>query len=177
MKKIILSVFILVVVSCYVKADSIPVDTSSVNNHLCIVVNDLNRVVPFYRDVLGFKVVESGTRTGKETELAFGVSNIKFKIYKAFNPNGHFYLELIQYLTPKAENSGKNSKITNPGFNHFGVEVTDVEKAYKTITGSTGKAISKPVTLAESGTKMFFACDPEGNRMEIFKRKQKSITN
>lgn len=173
MKKIMLTVFILGTMSlcCYIKADPISVNASSVNNHLCIVVNDLNKVIPFYRDVLGFRVVESGTRTGKETELAFGVPNVKFKIYKAFSPNGHFYIELIQYLTPKIKNSAKDSQITNSGFNHFGIEVKDVEKAYKIITASGGKAISKPVTLTESGTRMFFACDPDGNRIEIFKRK------
>ncbi len=173
MKKTMLSIFILIIISyCgYIKADHISVDTSSVNNHVCIVVNDLDKVVPFYRDVLGFKVVDSGTRSGEETECAFGVPDAKFKIYKAFSPNSHFYIEIIQYLTPKTESSAKTSKITNLGFNHFGIEVKDVDAAYKLITGSTGKTMSKPVTLAGSGTKMFFACDPEGNRIEIFKRK------
>jgi catechol 2,3-dioxygenase-like lactoylglutathione lyase family enzyme len=174
MKKIILSVLVIVSYCCYIKADIISVDISSVNNHVCIVVNDLNKVIPFYRDVLGFRVVDSGIRTGEETGLAFGVPNVKFKIYKAFSPNSHFYIEIIQYLTPKTENSAKNSKITNLGFNHFGIEVTDVEKAYKLIASSVGKAMSRPVTLTGSDTRMFFACDPEGNRIEIFKRKQQN---
>jgi catechol 2,3-dioxygenase-like lactoylglutathione lyase family enzyme len=175
MKRIIFSVFIFTIISyCYyLRAESIPINSSSVNNHVCVVVNNLDKIVPFYRDVLGLRVVDSGMRTGKETEQAFGIPNAKFKICKAFSPNSHFYIEIIQFLTPKAEQPVKNPKTINLGFNHFGIEVTDVDKAYKIITASNGKAVSKPVTLSESGTKMFFARDPEGNRIEIFKRKQK----
>jgi len=164
--------------SCFcVKAETIEVTPDSTLNHVCLVVQNVNQEINFYQDVLGFKITDMGIRSGKEIESALGLpSGTKFKIYRASSPDGHFFVELIHFLKPVSQGSIHILPATYRGFNHFGIEVNDVDETYKILKKADTKIISKPVVLKESGAKLFFAYDPEGNRIEFFKPKIQEVT-
>jgi catechol 2,3-dioxygenase-like lactoylglutathione lyase family enzyme len=134
-------------------------------DHIGICVYDLDRCIPFYRDVLGLKQVADFEMTGKFLDMVQGKSNMDYRIVKFVSPEG-FMFELLQdrghEILPQTENS-----LQGAGFRHFAFEIDDVEAFYRKVKLSGYETISGPCTSEDGTMRLFFLRDPEMNLIEL----------
>ena len=117
-------------------------------NHVSITVKDVDKVVAFFRDILGLTNVQpTYERVGQEIDTIIGLPGVHLKVTKI--AVGDFILEFIQYLSPP----GKEPKLnTNDiGCPHIGFEVDDIEEMYKTLTRKGVRFKSPPVWKKDKG--------------------------
>ncbi len=71
--------------------------------HFGITVENLERSIAFYRDVLGFAVGPTIERPRDYAERLTGVPGAKLSIVSVFPPGATISLELVQYIDGKGE--------------------------------------------------------------------------
>lgn len=134
-------------------------------HHVGFVVQDLEKMIHFYRDILGFSIVDNGIREGEKTASSLGLSHAKYRILRAVPPKSEFFLQLI-YFEGEQEKPKKRS-LTQIGYQHIGLEVESVEMVYARMKRHNITCVSAPIQL-DSGVKLFYCYDPEQNILEFF---------
>lgn len=143
-------------------------------HHHGVSVTDLDSAVEFYRDVLGFEVLDRYTLSDDALSTAIGGDEM----------TGHFVqldagagrVELIEYETGDANdvegdrdgddgNDVRGAAVYHSGAKHLGLETDDIEEFYESLPDDV-ETISEPQTTG-SGTKICFVRDPDGNPVEI----------
>ena len=130
-------------------------------HHVGITVSDLDRAVEFYRDVLGLDVLARFSVGGEEFATGVGVDGASAD-FAHLDADGA-RVELVEYA-PEGEDA-TGSDLNQPGAKHLGLEVADLDGFYEGLPEDVA-TISEPQTT-ESGTRILFVRDPEGNLVEI----------
>ncbi|RQH00538.1 VOC family protein [Natrarchaeobius oligotrophus] len=130
-------------------------------HHVGITVSDLESTLSFYRDVLGFDVVDRFSVAGKALSEGIGVENASGTFVHL--ESGGVRLELVRF-EPEA-NESRESALNRPGTTHVALAVDDLESFYATLPDDV-ETISEPRTT-ESGTTILFVRDPEDNLVEL----------
>jgi glyoxylase I family protein len=136
-------------------------------NHVGLSTSDLDRMVAFYRDILGFEV-----RTGYEwsgstvIDELIGVpsSAARTCVVSA----GNLYLELFQYLNPPTP--GPGGALRQPfdrGYTHICIDVTDIDAEHERLTAAGARFNRAPPHQEMSGLKAIYGRDPDGNIIEL----------
>jgi lactoylglutathione lyase len=115
-------------------------------------VNDLEKTVSFYKDVLGLKEVSRHT-SGRGSTLAF------FSI-----PGSEEQIEICHY--PKSGPVEVQADLT-----HLAFEVDDME-AFAKECAAKGYPFSEGPTASGSGGKIGFIDGPEGYEIELIEKKK-----
>src|SRR2546422_1283292 len=68
-------------------------------DHTGITVENLERSLAFWRDVLGFKLSHTAHQTGELAQEITGVAGAEIKLAVLKTPGGH-KIELLEYLAP-----------------------------------------------------------------------------
>ncbi|MGE0211584.1 MAG: VOC family protein [Parvibaculaceae bacterium] len=141
--------------------------------HTSWTVEDLDRSIAFYRDLLGFELVQTRERRGVEIETVVGFRNVDLRI--AFlklpsapvGPSGH-HLELIQYLSPKGVRL--DVRTCDTGSAHLALETDSIAEDYARLTAAGVEVVSPPVTftggVAGAMQALYFR-DPDGFTVEL----------
>ncbi|WP_416841535.1 VOC family protein [Haloferax sp. DFSO52] len=130
-------------------------------HHVGITVSDLDPMLSFYRDTLGLAVIDQFEVGGEDFATAVGVENATGRF--AHLDGGDVRLELVEY-DPQGE-SRSDSTLDQPGATHIGLSVDDVDAAVADLPPHID-TLSTPKTT-ESGTRIVFFRDPEGNLVEL----------
>lgn len=130
-------------------------------HHYGITVTDLEASVAFYRDVLGLDVLAEFTVGGEA--FASGVDVPDASAEFVHLDAGEARIELVSY--EPAGQPHQDSTLNEPGATHLGLAVDDVEAVYEELPADV-PTLSEPQTT-ESGTKILFVRDPEGNLVEL----------
>jgi catechol 2,3-dioxygenase-like lactoylglutathione lyase family enzyme len=130
-------------------------------HHFGVTVSDLERVVEFYRDVLGLEVLDRFTVSGDAFSDAVGVEGATGTFVHLDADAAR--LELIEYRPEGADRTGGD--VNRPGTNHLGLVTEDVDEVYESLPADA-ETLSEPRTT-ESGTRILFVRDPEGNLVEL----------
>ena len=107
--------------------------------HTSWTVSDLDRSIAFYRDLLGFELVETKHRIGAFIEEVVGFSGAELKIATLRIPgaplpqSGH-HLELIEYVAPRGERL--DLRTCNIGAAHLAVGTDSI---HDTMRGCRGR--------------------------------------
>lgn len=121
-------------------------------DHIAITVQDMDRAVAFYRDVLGFEVLA-------QLVLAGGT----FKL--VYRQAGTGRIELFAF-TEKGRRSDTQNRDHDPGFKHVAFSVDDVDAV-----AGRPKAPDVPFTVepldAPGGVRLAFFRDPDDNLLEL----------
>ena len=94
--------------------------------HIGIVVNDMERSINFYCNLLGHKIIIDFIEKGDYFSKLVGLKNSEARVVKANAPDG-IYVELIQFLThPSIEPKGNEYNIR--GRVHICYTVEDIDQ-------------------------------------------------
>lgn len=120
----------------------------------CLLVGDMEKMVPFYRDVLGFQTDWDGGNFA-EFETANGRTTLFLYSRKEF-------VKAIRepYMPPKGINQSCEIALWLPTFSDVDAEYERLSKLDVTFP------CGAPVTF-DFGIRSFYVADPEGNLLEI----------
>ncbi|USZ71932.1 VOC family protein [Natronosalvus halobius] len=133
-------------------------------HHVGITVSDIESVLPFYRDILEFDVLDRFSVSGEAFADAVDVPDAAGTF--AHLEAGDVRIELVEYAPTGT--ARKTPELNHPGATHVGFSVPDIEAFFASLPAEV-ETLSEPRTT-ESGTSILFLRDPEENLVEVLER-------
>jgi catechol 2,3-dioxygenase-like lactoylglutathione lyase family enzyme len=159
----------LVLLTCLL-AQSAAADELRVDS-VAITVSDMDRVLPFYTEVLPFELVSDREQAGPAIAHLTGVFGARTRTVRL--RLGSEAIELVDFLAPEGRPIPPDSRSNDLWFQHVAMIVSDMDAAYRRLRehGVT-HASSGPQTLPAwnpnaGGIKAFYFKDPDGHNLEI----------
>lgn len=136
-------------------------------HHLAISTPNLERIVAFYRDVIGAEVVyEGGWERGPDViDRIVGLQDSHAK--QAMLKLGNAYLEFFEYVNPPGEPIDPNYGVNNHGYTHFCLDVKDIDAEYELLSKNGMTFNCEPPNFEGSPIRATYGRDPDGNVVEI----------
>ena len=132
--------------------------------HTGIICDDIEKSLKFYRDLLGFEVIQDFTDDSDYINTITGINGGLVHMIKLKADDGTV-LELLEYVNHPTDLI--KHKIYNVGICHIALQVYNIDEAYKKLSDSGVKLISKPVLSSEKIAKVCFCMDPSNVRVEL----------
>ena len=132
--------------------------------HTGIICENLKKSLYFYKNLLGFKVVQNFSDNSDYMNKISGLKNDNVKMIKLQMASGEV-LELLSYT--KYKTKLHKLSLYQAGILHIALEVTDIEKIYKKLKKKKIKFISEPIISSEKFAKVCFCLDPNNVRVEL----------
>ena len=133
--------------------------------HIGIVVKDMDKSQHFWQDVMGFKVAIDFWEEGEYIEKVSGIPGLRLHMIKLTAPDDSM-IELLQYETHPTP-SPEHNEPNDTGIRHIAFTVADVDAAWRTLKANGCQPLSDPVDDPNGTARVFYACDPDGNWLEI----------
>lgn len=136
--------------------------------HVGIVVNNFEKMLDFYSNTLGFKVLKKFEIESSDFRKGVGICNAKAKVaHLAITESVD--LEMFEYNENIICQNKDNAN--TEGFSHIALYVENLEETYKYLEDKNIEFISEPITITEpitvAGFKFVYFKDPEGNIIEL----------
>jgi len=135
--------------------------------HVGITVSDLEKMLFFYRDLLGYKIHKQALEEGRFIDSISNLDNVRVTTVKMIPENNDMMsmIELLNYHSHKTNLS--KLQINNGGITHFALTVEDVNSVYNKLL-QNGIIFNCPPKLSEDGGAIVTFCrDPENNLIEL----------
>jgi catechol 2,3-dioxygenase-like lactoylglutathione lyase family enzyme len=131
-------------------------------------VADLERSLHFYRDLLGFEVVFQWNPQAPyiATLVGYPEPDLHAAVLRA--PGSDLLLELSQFRRLRLEPVDAARAL--PGTAHIGFTISNLDEAYRQLTGHGVSSVSAPVTPTigpNKGGRVVNVLDPDGIRVEL----------
>jgi catechol 2,3-dioxygenase-like lactoylglutathione lyase family enzyme len=137
-------------------------------------VSDLDKALPFYTEVLPFKVLDTFSLDAKTSALLFDLPLKESKVHLVRLGLGAQTFVLQEFPNVQHQNRiPADSKSNDLWFQHIAIVVSDMDKAYDILRKKRVTHVStSPQTLpayitAAAGIKAFYFRDPDGHNLEI----------
>lgn len=143
--------------------------TDSSAHHTAVTVSDLDRAVDFYQNALGLSIADRFAVGGEAFATAVDQTGASGRFVHLVAGDGtadaadRVRIELVEF-EPEGEPRGADD-LVEPGTSHVGFEVDDVDAAVADLPDDA-TLVSEPQTT-ESGARVVFVRDPEGNLVEL----------
>jgi len=139
-------------------------------HHVAISVPDLDVALAFYRDTLGFAVVERSAwnRDNPLADRAIGLPESAAKMAMLAAPNA--FIELWQYSNP--EPLDRRGRPCDHGYAHFCLQVDGLQQEYDRLVSAGMKFVGPPVDFGVAGA--IYGKDPFGNTIELYEIREPS---
>ena len=135
-------------------------------HHIAISTPDADRLLEFYRDLLGMEVVFEGSWP-VGTEQADAITALKGSSARQILLRcGTAYLELFEYHAPEARPGDPERPVCDHGITHLCLDVDDVEADYARLSEAGMRFHCKPQDLG-FGVRTTYGRDPDGNVVEL----------
>lgn len=135
-------------------------------NHVSFTVNNLERSVAFYQDVLGLECISIAERDEEFSSAVTGVPNAQMKI--AYMKASNCSVELIQYITGAGE--CLDTKTCNVGSAHICFNIRDYDDWMKRMEKNKvrfrGELCIVPAG-PNKGRRVCYMMDDDGNNLEF----------
>lgn len=132
-----------------------------VAHHFGVTVRDLDRAVEFYTETFDLDVLDRFSVSGEAFAEGVGVPGATGSF--AHLDGGDVRVELVEY--DPAGVDCRADTVAQPGAKHLALSVADLDAFYADLADDV-EAVSEPRTT-ESGTRILFVRDPEGNLVEV----------
>ena len=144
-------------------------------DHVNLVVEDLDGMTAFYRDVLGLRVTKQVTITGPWVAATVGLADVHADVVYLDFPSGGPRIELIRYNRPPLARPRDVDKPNAPGLRHLAFKLDDIDATTARLRAAGVKFFSdiqavpsEQVTYAGGIRKrLIYFQDPEGNLLEL----------
>jgi len=140
-------------------------------DHTGITVENLERSLAFWRDVLGFELSHTAHQTGELAKEITGVAGAEIKLAVVKTPGSH-KIELLEYLAPP-DRKQVALRPCDVGSVHVALLVDDLDAVLERISASDWKAAGKPQTLTSGpnkGKRVIYVRDPDGTTIEFMQQ-------
>lgn len=144
-------------------------------HHVVLWVEDIERSLKFYHDLLGFVPDRKHEPKGEAIDTIFGVTNAR--IITAYGTIGGVGLELLQMIDPPYEELHTRKGEPLPwrqGPETIAFDVDDMEAFLEHAKRIGAPLTCPPVTFA-TGQRNAFVHDPDGIRLEVIWRSPNSL--
>ena len=135
-------------------------------HHVAICTADLDRILPFYCDILGLDAQAIlGWEPGNETaDRLFGLkdSSARHVMLRC----GNAYLSLMEFSAQATPGQAARASEPKAGIWHICLDVTDLDAEYQRLLDAGVKFRSPPQCLGE-GVWTVFGTDPDGNVLQL----------
>ncbi len=134
-------------------------------HHTGIWVHDIDKLVPFYCDVLGMQLMaDLGVMSDPVVSTLTGVPDAKVKAVM-LQIGGQVW-EFLQLVNPPAKPLPDNAPYAQVGRGHIAFEVDDIYEVYKRLEEKGVRLVCPP--QQGENVRFFYLEDPEGQRVEMF---------
>ena len=135
-------------------------------HHVSIATRDLARLVDFYRDLLGWRVVKewgwpAGTAAADAITGLPGCAADSVLLWQ-----GNAYLELFRYSVPEPGALDPDRRVCDPGLTHLCLDVHDLAAEYTRLVAA-GMQFHCPPQEVAPGVRATYGRDPDGNVVEL----------
>ena len=133
--------------------------------HIGIVVRDLEKMLHFYGDLLGLKVVKDQDELGNYIDIIVGLKNTMIRTVKMEADDGSL-IELLYFQShPQVDFNEK--KLCNLGISHIAFTVKNLDLEYQRLLKAGVEFISSPQKSTDGFAKVVFCKDLESNFIEL----------
>ncbi len=133
-------------------------------HHVAIGVPDFAQGLAFYRDVLGFEVVQEsawqGNHAAADAAIGLAQTDVQMAMLKA--PNA--YIELWQYHHPQPQDH--RSRPCDYGYPHMCLQVDGIEAEHARLSAAGMEFVGEPVDFGSASA--IYGKDPFGNVIELY---------
>jgi len=136
-------------------------------NHTSFTVSSLDRTIGFFRDCLGFQLLNRAPRDPAIVSRITGVDGADMEI--AFLRGPGCTVELIEYKAP-ASRGRVEARPCDTGFAHMAFDVDDVDAAIAAAKKHRVEPIAPPVPINDGpnkGRRVVYLRDPDGVTIEF----------
>jgi len=136
-------------------------------NHTSFTVSSLDRTIGFFRDCLGFQLLNRAPRDPAIVSRITGVDGADMEI--AFLRGPGCTVELIEYKAP-ASRGRVEARPCDTGFAHMAFDVDDVDAAIAAAKKHRVEPIAPPVPINDGpnkGRRVAYLRDPDGVTIEF----------
>lgn len=130
--------------------------------HVGIVVNDLDKMIWFYQDLIGLEIIYDKIEEGRFLNHILNSNNKSPRIIK-LGQNNKTIVELLYF--GDCEINKKN--LFDNGYTHFALTIDDGNYLYDKFIKNGLSVINTPTISDEKTVKVFFGMDPENNIIEF----------
>ncbi|VVB63242.1 Metallothiol transferase FosB [uncultured archaeon] len=130
--------------------------------HVGVVVDDVERALSFYRDLLGFEVFWDKVEQGEFVETVLNITSVRVRTIKMRSDNG-CVLELLHF----GQNPPATKSIRQNGLTHIALSVIDIDQTYSLLKENKIEFLSAPQASPDKKAKVSFCRDFEGNFLEL----------
>ncbi|MBI5399305.1 VOC family protein [Candidatus Saganbacteria bacterium] len=138
--------------------------------HAAIVVNDLETMLEFYVETLGFVLKRKFEIESDDFRKGVGMPDAKAKVAHLSLPDSDIEIEIFEYKD-KLQASEKINRPNYPGYRHIAFIVKDLDESYRELKEKGLRFYSEPITIKEpemiAGFRFVYFNDPEGNIIEL----------
>jgi len=139
-------------------------------HHTALSVNDLERSIRFYRDILGMTLEwRIDHRKSEALEKVVGLRNVDVSYAMLSGWGGR--IELFQYYSPEGEPYPPDKPVSDKGITHIAFQVEDIGGLHEKMVGH-GVRFNSPPQVVREGVKAAYFHDPDGVTLELIQYSQ-----
>ena len=139
-------------------------------NHTAFTVSDLDAVIPFFRDLLGFELTSRAPRDGRLIGRMTALAGVEIEIAYVNGP-GH-RIELIQYKEPP-DRAVVEPRLCDSGAAHVALNVEGIEALVAASPAYGFTAVGEIITIdagPNQGSRVVYLRGPDGITVEYIEK-------
>ena len=138
---------------------------SNLARHVGIVVNDLEKSIHFWQELIGFKVVSDNIEPSPYIEELLSLNATNLRTVK-FSDNNGFIVELLKFASP-SNSPAWQGDLSTTGLTHIALTVENVEQVVINLNGFSYTSLSKIMKSPNGQVKVVFINGPENLKLEL----------
>ena len=139
-------------------------------NHTSFTVSDLDRIIGFFCDGLGFEMINRSPRDPKLVQQISGIPGADIEV--AYIQGPEHRLELIQYHGPD-DRGQVDCRPCDAGYAHLAYDVDDIDAAMSAAKKYTFTELGAPVAIDKgpnTGNRVVYMRDADGVTVEFIEK-------
>ena len=134
--------------------------------HVGIAVKKIDDILPFYRDLLGMKLVKRTDEPSAFVSRLLEIHGCRLVTVKLSTDEGKTLIELLEFASHHGNDTAL-PELTGPGITHIALTVRDLDGLYRKLTRAGTLFISPPLKSPDGLARVAFCRDPAGNYLEL----------
>jgi len=135
-------------------------------HHVSISTNDFDRLVYFYRDLIGLPFATSfdweAGNDAADRVVGLADSAVRTALLRA----GNTFVEIFQYLNPPGKDGDPRPRACDAGLTHICFDVVDIDEEHARLSAAGVEFHTAPVEIGGI-VKATYGRDPDGNIFEL----------